>query len=64
MTALHRLTIEAQTVEDVVFTCPEPGCGRRVVVNRAGEIAVIARGDFFAFHSGGTDGLDVGLGVH
>jgi hypothetical protein len=55
---VHRLTIEADDGQDVVFVCPD--CRRRVVVSRSGEFTVIHQGDFFAFHVGGTAGLAVG----
>lgn len=49
----HRMTIEADNGAEVLLVCPEPGCGRRVVLKRAGGMVVVARGDFFAQHSGG-----------
>ena len=61
MNSLHRLTIEADNGAQVLFACPEAGCGRRVVVSRSGELTVLDRGDFFAFHAGGSDGLEIGL---
>jgi hypothetical protein len=56
----HRMTIESDDGIDVTFTCPEEGCGRRVVFRRSGGMVVLNRGDFFAMHSGGTEGLVVG----
>ncbi|MGQ0573739.1 MAG: hypothetical protein ACT4RN_05975 [Pseudonocardia sp.] len=60
MDAVHRLTIEADNGDEVLFGCPEPGCGRRLVVRRTGGLVVLHRGDFHARHAGGSDGLDVG----
>ena len=56
----HRMTIEDDDGRDVTFYCPEAGCGRRVVFRRSGGMAVLNRGDFFALHSGGTEGLQIG----
>ena len=39
--------------------CEDDVCGRRVVVHRAGGMTVLDRGDFFAHHVGGNEGLDV-----
>jgi hypothetical protein len=53
MSDIHRLDIEARTVAEVLFVCAE-GCGRRLVVKRAGGLVVLDRGDFFAQHAGGV----------
>jgi hypothetical protein len=64
MSAQHRLRIEADSGHDVVFVCPEAGCGRRVALNRSThELTVVVQGDFYASHSGGTNGLRMGLSV-
>jgi hypothetical protein len=59
MNPTHPLTIEADDGVDVLFACPVEGCGRRVVVSRRGRLTVLQRGDFFAFHAGGTAGLQL-----
>jgi hypothetical protein len=59
MNQLHHLTIEADDGMDVLFACPVEGCGRRVVVRRSGELIVLDKGDFYALHVGGTNGLEI-----
>ena len=59
MNELHHLTIEADDGMDVLFVCPVDGCGRRVVARRSGELIVLDKGDFSAFHVGGTNGLEI-----
>jgi hypothetical protein len=47
----------------IVFVCPVPGCGRRVVLQRGSkQYVVIDRGDFFAAHSGAVGPLSFTLG--
>jgi len=58
----HTMTIEAENRDELLFTCDEESCGRRVVVKRAGGLVVIDKGDFFATHSGGR-GLTLRLGA-
>jgi hypothetical protein len=55
----HRLTMEADNGDDVLFACSIESCGRRLVVKRSGGLVVLERGDFFARHVGGTHGLDI-----
>jgi hypothetical protein len=59
MNPTHPLTVEADDGVEVLFACPVEGCGRRVVVSRLGRLTVLQQGDFFAFHSGGTAGLEL-----
>lgn len=61
MEATHRMDIEADNGDEVLFTCPEPGCGRRLVVKRSGGLVVIDRGDVTARHSGGSPGMRIGV---
>lgn len=61
MNEVHRVRIEADNGNDVVFVCSVDGCGRRVAVSRSGELHVVVPGDFYALHAGGTEGLRVGL---
>jgi hypothetical protein len=59
MTDLHRLRITT-TAGGFLFECAE-GCGRRLVVDRAGVLSVIDRGDAFALHRGGTADLELAV---
>lgn len=59
----HPLAIEADDGVEVLFVCPVEGCGRRVVVSRRGRLTVLAQGDFYAFHTGGTPGLELATGL-
>jgi hypothetical protein len=60
MNAQHHLRIEVDNGHDIVFVCTEVGCGRRVAINRqTHELTTIVQGDFYALHSGGTNGLRV-----
>jgi hypothetical protein len=63
MSDRHRMTLEADNGAEVMFLCPEPGCGRRLVLKRGGGLVVLDRGDFWAMHSGGTPGLSVSASV-
>lgn len=58
----HRMSCEATYPGEVLLTCHEDGCGRRVVV-RPGSMVVLDRGDFFASHVGGSDGIAVRSGL-
>lgn len=55
----HHMNVESSTGDEVLLGCPEEGCGRRVVVQRGGRIVVLARGDFFALHSGGSGNVEI-----
>jgi hypothetical protein len=59
MNPTHQLTIEADDGLDVLFVCPVESCGRRVVARRSGELIVLDKGDFYALHVGGTNGLKI-----
>ena len=59
MNPVHELTVEADDGMDVLFVCPVEGCGRRVVVRRSGDLIVLDKGDFYALHVGGTNGLEI-----
>ena len=58
MSERHRMTLEADDGDGVLFSCDE-GCGRRLVVKRTGGLVVLDRGNFFAMHSGGSEGLGI-----
>jgi hypothetical protein len=55
----HRMTLESRTDDELLFVCPHEGCGRRLVLQRSGGTVVLDRGDFFALHFGGTEGLEI-----
>jgi hypothetical protein len=61
--ATHHFTAEADNGDEVVFVCPEAGCGRRLVLKRSGGLVVLDQGDFFARHIGGSDGMRVGADI-
>ena len=42
-----------------LYECTTEGCGRRLVVDRAGEMTVIDRGDQWAAHRGSSGGVDL-----
>jgi hypothetical protein len=63
MNPVHHLTIEADDGADVLFVCSVESCGRRVVVRRSGGLIVLQQGDFFAFHRGGSDGIEMAVGI-
>jgi hypothetical protein len=53
------MTLDAENGEELLFACPHEGCGRRLVLKRSGGLVVLDQGDFFALHSGGTEGLEI-----
>jgi hypothetical protein len=53
------MTLEVDNGAEQLFVCQQDGCGRRLVLGRAGGLTVLDQGDFFALHSGGTAGLDL-----
>jgi hypothetical protein len=59
----HRVTMDADNGDEVLFACSVESCGRRLVVKRSGGLVVLERGDFFARHVGGNDGLDISVGL-
>ena len=59
MNPVHHTTVEADDGVDVLFVCPVEGCGRRLVIRRSGGLTVLDKGDFSAFHVGGTSGLEI-----
>ncbi len=52
MSTEHRMHLESDDGDGLLFRCPEDGCGRTVVIRRSGGFEVIVRGDFFASHTG------------
>ena len=63
MSLRHQMTLEADNGAELLFVCPHEGCGRRLVLKRAGGLTVLDPGDFFALHYGGTPGLEVSTGI-
>jgi hypothetical protein len=60
MNAQHRMEMHQDNGSEQLYVCPHDECGRRVVLHREGRLTVLEKGDFFAFHSGGTEGLGIG----
>ena len=50
----HWMEVDDQTEDAVVLSCPEQGCGRRVVIGGDAGYQVIDKGDFYARHVGGV----------
>ena len=46
----------------LAFEC-EQGCGRLLVVDRAGRLTVLGHGDPYALHRGGTPDIDLSVRV-
>ncbi|MGH3788791.1 MAG: hypothetical protein ACRDRG_20085 [Pseudonocardiaceae bacterium] len=63
MNPVHRMNLEADNGQDVLFVCPVDSCGRRLVLKRAGGLVVLDRGDFFAYHIGGNVNLEIGTTI-
>ena len=63
MSAQHRMTLETDNGAEQLFACHHEGCGRRLVLQRSGGLVVLDQGDFFALHSGGTEGLRVSTDI-
>ena len=63
MNPQHRMTLDSYNGEERLFVCPHKGCGRRLVLKRSGGLVVLDQGDFFALHSGGTEGLEISAGL-
>src|SRR3712207_7976330 len=36
--AVHRMVVESDNGSETLFVCPEPSCGRRLVLKRAGGL--------------------------
>jgi hypothetical protein len=63
MNPQHRMVLEGDNGAELLFVCPHEGCGRRLVLKRAGGLTVLDQGDFFALHYGGTEGLELSTGI-
>lgn len=63
MDAVHVLNVESDNGQEILFTCPEAECRRRLVLKRSGGMVVIDRGDFFARHVGSTGPVNLSAGL-
>lgn len=62
MADLHTFEVDDDDGRRIVFVCPVPGCGRRVVLVRGeGRYVVIDRGDFFAQHTGSVGPISLSM---
>jgi hypothetical protein len=59
----HHMLVEARNDAETLFVCPEPGCGRRLVLKRGGGLVIIDRGDLDAQHVGGVGPISVDAAV-
>jgi hypothetical protein len=64
MNPQHRMTLETDNGDELLFVCLHEGCGRRLVLKRPGGLVVLEQGDFFALYSGGTEGLEISAGIN
>jgi hypothetical protein len=60
---IHQMHVEADNGVEILFVCPEQGCGRRFVLQRGGGLVVIDRGDLHARHVGGFGSISIGADV-
>jgi hypothetical protein len=64
MNPQHRMTLNSDNGEELLFVCPHEECGRRLVLKRSGGLVVLDQGDFLALHSGGTEVLEISAGIN
>ncbi|BBH69067.1 hypothetical protein ACTI_57520 [Actinoplanes sp. OR16] len=58
--AFHTMICEAENANEVLFTCTDEACGRRVVVGKGRpRLTVIDQGDFGARHVGSLGGISI-----
>ncbi len=50
MNLTHWMEVDADSDGTLVLSCPEIGCGRRVIVSRTAEVTIIDTGDFYSRH--------------
>jgi hypothetical protein len=56
----HEMVCAAETPSEVLFTCTDESCGRRVVVGKSRpRLTVIDRGDFSVRHTGSLGGVTI-----
>lgn len=55
----HWMDMEEGTGGALVLSCPEVGCGRRVIISSTAEITVLDTGDFYSRHVAATGPLVV-----
>lgn len=54
MDLTHWMNVDDGGNGQLVLSCPEAGCGRRVLISRSNEITVLDTGDFFSRHIAAT----------
>lgn len=59
----HYMQVEVDDGHDILFACPEVGCGRRFLLRRGGGYIVLDRGDVNARHVGGTGPVSLSVEV-
>ena len=59
----HRLNMEADNGNEVLFVCSDESCGKRLIVKRTGGLVILDHGDFAVAHAGGSTGLAISVGV-
>jgi hypothetical protein len=57
------MILDSRSGDQMLFICPHEGCGRRLVLSASRGLVVLDQGDFFAMHSGGTEGLAISADV-
>jgi hypothetical protein len=57
------MLVEARNDAEILFVCPEDGCGRRLVLKSGGGLVIIDQGDFYARHVGGLGTISVDADV-
>lgn len=46
----HWMEVDKKADGAFVLSCPEIGCGRRVVISATAEITIVDTGDFYSRH--------------
>jgi len=59
---VHRMIAEQDNGAEILFACPEQGCGRRLVFRRPVGLVVLDAGDRSVRHAGGTGPVGVSVG--
>jgi len=59
---VHRMVAEQDNGSEILFTCPELGCGRQLVFKRPSGLVVLEPGDRSVRHVGGTGPVGVSVG--
>ena len=60
----HRMGLAQRTGTELVFICPEEGCGRTLVIDTSDcGLTVIIRGDPLALHHGTTGEVELSADI-